>query len=237
MVQALAEAMEGVEVRKDIAVAEVLRGPSGFTLATKEGETFSAQVLILAAPAHAAARMLSKTDPKLAQQLRAIEYSSSATVSLAFRRADVKNPLDGHGYLIPRHEHRRALACTWTSEKFPNRAPEGSVLLRVFFGQGQGEFTLGEDEELLRTAAQEELDVTLGVRAKPLFARVFHWPLALPQYTLGHLQRVGEIHRRLITHPGLLLAGAAYDGVGIPDCIHSGQRAAGAAMEHLGHTG
>ncbi len=90
---------------------------------------------------------------------------------------------------------------------------------------------------MLRVAAQEELDTTLGLRAEPLFTRVFYWPRALPQYTLGHLQRVGAIQRRLATHPGLLLAGAAYKGVGIPDCIHSGQRAAEAAMDHLGHTG
>ena len=237
LVQSLVEAMEGVEIRKNTAVAEVLRSPSGFTLTAAEGETFSAEVLILAAPAYAAARMLSNTDPGLAQELSAIEYSSSATVSLAFRRADVKHPLDGHGYLIPRHEHRPALACTWTSEKFPHRAHEGMVLLRVFFGQGEGEFTWGEDEDMLRVAAQEELDATLGIQAEPLFIRVFHWPRALPQYTLGHLQRVGGIRRGLATRPGLLLAGAAYKGVGIPDCIHSGQRAAEAAMDYLGHPG
>ncbi|MCZ6530804.1 MAG: protoporphyrinogen oxidase [Chloroflexi bacterium] len=237
LVQALVKAMEGVEVRRNVAVAEILSGPSGFTLTTDDGETFSAQVVILAAPAYAAARMLSLTDPELAQELSAIEYSSSATVSLAFRREDVKHPLDGHGYLIPRHEHRAALACTWTSEKFPHRAPKGSALLRVFFGQGQGPSTWGEDEDKLRMAARDELDATLGLRAEPLFARVFHWPQALPQYTLGHLQRVGAIDRRLVTHPGLLLAGAAYDGVGIPDCIHSGQRAAEAAMNQFGRTG
>jgi len=237
LVQTLVVAMEQVEIRKNTAVAEVLRGPSGFTLTSEEGETLSAQVLILAVPAYAAARMLLKTDPELAQQLSAIEYSSSATVSLAYRRADVKHPLDGHGYLIPRQEHRPALACTWTSEKFPHRAPEGMVLLRVFFGQGQGEFSWGEDEDILRVAAQEELGTTLGIRADPLFARVFYWPRALPQYTLGHLQRVAAIQRRLATHPGLFLAGASYKGVGIPDCIHSGQRAAEAAMDYLGSTG
>ena len=237
LVQALVEAMEEVEIRKNTLVAEVIRSPSGFRLSTEEGETLSAQVVILAAPAYAAARMLWKAAPELAQELNAIEYSSSATVSLAYRRADIKHPLDGHGYLIPRQEHRPALACTWTSEKFSHRAPEGMVLLRVFFGQGQGEFTWGRDEDMLRVAAREELDTTLGLRAEPLFTRVFHWPRALPQYTLGHLQRVGVIRRRLATHPGLLLAGAAYRGVGIPDCIHSGQRAAEAALHYIGHTG
>ena len=235
LVRALAEAMEGgVETRINTAVAEILPRPSGFTLTTEAGEKFSAEIVILAAPAYAAARMLAPTDSELAQELGAIEYSSSATVSLAYRKADVKHPLEGHGYLIPRHEHRPALACTWTSEKFPHRAPGGSALLRVFFGRSQGESIWGEDGDQLLSAAREEVDATLGLRAEPLFARVFQWPRALPQYTIGHLQRVGLIRRRLVTHPGLLLAGAAYGGVGIPDYIHSGQRAAEAAMAHLG---
>ena len=237
LVRTLVEAMQEVEIRTNASIAEVSRGRSSFTLITEDGEEFNAQAVIIAAPAYAASSMLSQTDSELAQELNAIEYSSSATVSLAYRKADVKHPLDGHGYLIPRQEGKRALACTWTSEKFPHRAPDGHILLRIFFGQMEGGSLESDPDDLLLKAAQDELDETLGLRAEPLFARVFRSPRALPQYNLGHLRRVDVIRRRLDQTPGLSLAGAAYGGVGIPDCIYSGQRAAEDAMLHLNRAG
>jgi oxygen-dependent protoporphyrinogen oxidase len=163
--------------------------------------------------------------PELAALLDAIPYASTATVTLAYPLADVPRPLDGYGYVIPRREGRRALACTWTSTKFPHRAPEGMALLRVFVGRAGQESDIDWTEAGLLDIAREELRLTLGVTAAPMLARTFIWPDAMPQYNVGHPARVQRIMAGLERWPGLALAGNAYHGIGIPDCIHSGELA------------
>ena len=134
-------------------------------------------------------------------------------------------PLDGYGYVIPRREGRRALACTWTSTKFPHRAPEGYALLRVFVGRAGQERDIPWDEDSLLAIAREELRETLGIVAAPLLSRVFIWENAMPQYNLGHPEKLARIESALQRHPRLALAGNGYRGIGIPDCIHSGETA------------
>jgi len=131
--------------------------------------------------------------------------------------------LDGYGYVIPRRAGRKALACTWTSTKFPHRAPEGYALLRVFVGRAGQDIPWNEND--LLTLAREELNQTLGVTANPLVQRVFLWDKAMPQYNLGHPEILKRIDAALEKYPGLALAGNGYRGIGIPDCIHSGELA------------
>jgi oxygen-dependent protoporphyrinogen oxidase len=143
--------------------------------------------------------------------------------------------LDGYGYVIPRREGRRALACTWTSTKFPHRAPDGYALIRVFVGRaGQ---TIPWSESDLLTLAREELHQTLGITARPILSRVFLWEKAMPQYNLGHPELLRRIEVALEKHPGLALAGNGYRGIGIPDCIHSGELAVEKILNHKGHEG
>ncbi len=143
-------------------------------------------------------------------------------------------PLDRYGYVVPRVEGRPVLACTWTSAKWSHRAPEGFVVLRVFVGRfGQEEALAGSDDDLV-ALAREELRAVLGVVAAPSLTRVHRWPLGMPQYTLGHLDRLAAIEGRLATHRGLALAGNAYRGVGLPDCIRSGEAAAEAVRRQGG---
>lgn len=182
--------------------------------------------IILAAPAYATAEMLADSDRELSALLAQIPYVSTATISLAYRQADLPVSLDGYGYVIPRRAGRRALACTWTSTKFPHRAPQDMVLLRVFIGRAGQEANLPWDEAGLLTAARAELAQTLGLNAAPLLARVYRWEAAMPQYNLGHPQRLAAIDARLAHLPTLSLAGNGYRGIGIPDCIHSGEQAA-----------
>ncbi len=138
---------------------------------------------------------------------------------------DVSHPLDGYGYVVPRVEGSDVLACTWTSSKWEGRAPEGAVLVRVYAGRfGGRDVTEDSDEELVALARDEVR--FLGIEAEPRLARVHRWPLGMPQYVLGHPERLERIDAALGDHPGLALAGAAYRGVGIPDCIHSGEEAA-----------
>jgi oxygen-dependent protoporphyrinogen oxidase len=182
--------------------------------------------VIVAVGAPAAARLLAPVDRELAALLSRIEYASSAIVSLAFRRDDVAHRLDGFGFVVPAVEQRRILAGSFSSVKFGGRAPEGTVLVRVFIGGAcQGELAALDDESLV-TIAREELAVLLGTRGAPIFSDIARWPRSMPQYHLGHCQLVSEIEERAGRWTALALAGNAYHGVGIPNCIHSGQAAA-----------
>ena len=157
------------------------------------------------------------------------------SVSLAYRRAEIPHPLSGHGYVVPRGEGGPILACTWSSRKWAGRAPDGWELLRVFIGRAghlQQELATLPDEALV-ALAQEEIAARLGVSAPPRIVRVQRWPRGMPQYLLGHPERIARIEAAGRSHPGLFLAGSAYHGVGLPDCIASGERAAKAALAHL----
>jgi len=233
LVEALQANLRQTQVHLGASVKAIRRLEEGFELRTADGPPLRADAVILAAPAPAAAGMLAGMDEELVGLLASIEYVSTATVSLAFRSSDLPRPLDGHGYIIPRVEGREALACTWTSTKFPHRAPDGYALLRVFIGRaGQGDELLA-DERCLLDVARRELAQTLGLQAEPVVTRVYRWPQAMPQYNLGHPRRLEEIEARLRHLPGLFLAGAAYRGIGIPDCIRSGQEAARTALDYL----
>jgi len=191
----------------------------------ESGEVLTADGIILATPAFTSARILSSVNPDLASVLQSIHYASTATVTLAYHQSDVSRQLDGYGYVIPRREGRRALACTWTSTKFPHRAPPGCCLIRVFVGRAGQESDITWDENSLLELAREELELTLGITTKPLVTRVFIWEQAMPQYNLGHPEKLTKIETALEKYPGLALAGNGYRGIGIPDCIHSGELA------------
>ena len=134
--------------------------------------------------------------------------------------------MQGAGFIVPRSEGRKITACSWSSEKFKNRAPEDSILLRVFIGGDLSEALAEQDEPALIALARQELQAIMGITATPTLARAYRWHKANPQYDLGHSVRVAEIERTLAGLPGLHLAGAAYRGSGIPDCIQSGMNAA-----------
>ncbi len=219
----------GVDLRLNSRVKRIAYGGSQVSpwrVHLENAPPLEADALILAAPAYVSGDLLAEAAPSLARELRAIEYVSTATISLAYRQADLPRPLDGYGYVIPRREGRRALACTWTSTKFPHRAPDGYALLRVFVGRAGQERAIPWDEAGLLEIARRELRHTLGITAEPLLARVFRWEKAMPQYNLGHPERLARIESALANFPALALAGNGYRGIGIPDCIHSGELAA-----------
>ena len=162
----------------------------------------------------------------LATLLGEIPYASSATVSVGLRRADVPHPLDGFGFVVPRTERRAVFACTFSSVKYPGRAPEGHVLLRCFVGGALNEGLLESDDRALVDAARDELREALGITAEPVLTRVARWTKAMPQYHVGHGGRVETIEQCAAALPGLHLAGGAYHGVGIADCVRSGEAAA-----------
>jgi len=230
LVAALATRLQPGTVLLKQRVAGVERRGDRWRVATAEGADLDADRVIVATESHAAARMLRYVDPTLATLLAEIPYASSATVTLGYRRADVPHPLDGFGFVVPRTEKRALLACTFSSVKYAGRAPEGDVLLRAFVGGALNEAVLELDDAPLVMRARAELREALGITAAPALARVFRWPKAMPQYHVGHLARVETIERRAGALPGLDLAGGAYRGVGIADCVRSGEAAAERAL-------
>jgi oxygen-dependent protoporphyrinogen oxidase len=222
--------MSKVDMRLNTPVASITR-PSTFDVRLANGETLDADAVILATPAYVSGKLLESTAPSLAADLQSIPYASTATVTLAYHQADLPQPLDGYGYVIPRREGRRALACTWTSTKFPHRAPDGYALIRVFVGRAGQDADMPRDEPTLIGLAREELQLTLGITANPFITRVFVWENAMPQYNLGHPALLKRLDAALEKHPGLALAGNGYRGIGIPDCIHSGELAVEKILE------
>jgi len=230
LIRILATRLPPGTVRLKERATSVAREGAVWRVATAGGSCFEADALILSPEAHQSARLIRYQDPGLALLLEGIAYASSATVTLAYRRDDVRHPLDGFGFVVPQIERRPIIACTFSSVKYAGRAPEGHVLLRVFMGGALNESVLDADDGALLTTTRAELAELLGVVAEPLFTRVARYPKAMPQYHVGHLERAEAIDRAVLRHPGLRLAGGAYRGVGIADCVRSGEEAAQALI-------
>jgi oxygen-dependent protoporphyrinogen oxidase len=187
--------------------------------------------VVVALPAPAAAQVLRIVSPELAGELGAIQYTSSITVSLGYDLQVRQSLPPGFGFLVPRSEGKKLLAATFVHNKFPHRAPEDRALLRCFFAGRNVEdvWQLGDDQII--GIVRNELRQILGLRAEPLFARVYKWKSAMAQYSVGHLDRLDRIEGLRQQLPGLALAGNAYRGIGVPDCIRSGRDAATQLVE------
>ncbi|MBI5507096.1 MAG: protoporphyrinogen oxidase [Deltaproteobacteria bacterium] len=198
------------------------------------GERIEADAVCLATPAHASARIVESVAPELARSLNSIEYASSATVNLVYRRADIAHALDGFGFVVPAVERRTLLACTFSSIKYAGRAPSGKVLIRAFVGGALFPEACEMSDEAMTAGIRKDLGELLGVRAQPSDLLITRWPRSMPQYNVGHLGRVAHIDDEASRLPGLALAGAAFGGVGIPDSVRSGEAAAERLVTSLG---
>ncbi len=221
LVTALAD---GIDVRH----AEVETIESGFGVRAG-GEWIDADHVIIAGPAWSAASLVRGIDGALAESLDRIEYSSSLTLTLVYREFDGMRA--GFGFLVPAREKQRLAAGTFVGTKFPHRAPDGTIILRCFFGGIADAAILSESDESVERIAREELRRILGLTASPVHTSISRWPRAMAQYNVGHIGRVREIRDRVRKIPGLHLAGNAYEGIGIPDCIRTGRAAARAIIE------
>jgi protoporphyrinogen/coproporphyrinogen III oxidase len=218
----------GGSIRKTAEVVAISRVGERWKLAIAGGDSIEADAVICAAPAFAASRILSALAPRAAELLGAISYASAATVNLTFRESDFARPPEAFGFVVPACEHRRIIAGSFSSFKFEGRAPAGAILARAFVGgvMQQSMMRLSDDE--IVAAVRDEFRGLLGVDATPGFVEVRRWPDSMPQYEVGHLDRVAEIERIVAPIPAFAIAGAAYRGVGIPDCVRSGEQAADA---------
>ncbi len=229
LVNTIAARLDSAAVRAGVAVRRVSRRDSSWMVDAAPGAG-SFDSVILALPAFAAAELLDERNPELSAGLRQISYSSSVTVALAFDAAQVEMRgralPSGFGFLVPRGEGKRILACTFVHNKFAGRAPEGRLLLRAFLGGSADAEALELSDECVLRVVRQELSEILGLGAEPLFALIHRWPRAMAQYEVGHLERVAEIERLRLAQQGLYLIGNAYAGIGVPDCVRMGKEAA-----------
>jgi oxygen-dependent protoporphyrinogen oxidase len=204
-----------------------------YDVITDDGTAMAAHALIAAIPAYWAAELVRPLSPAAAGFLERISYASTATVSLVYESRELGTRLDGSGFVVPRVEGRDLLAATWTSLKWPHRASPNDVSVRCYVGGVGREAVLRQDDDSLIRCIREELHAIAGITATPRYVEVNRWERAMPQYVLGHLELVGRVEAALSRFPGLALTGAAYRGVGIPDCINDGTAAATVVMEYL----
>ena len=230
MVDAIVARLPAESVRLNCPVERIERFHDGWRLDLGAGSTLDCDDLIVASPSHVAAKLLTPIDAELARELGQIEHSGTAILSIGYDRAQIGHPLDGMGAVVPAIERSPILAISFSSQKYPHRAPEGKVLLRVFVGGARRPELAEMPEAELRPMVLSHLERLLAIRGEPCFSDISHWPRTMPQYHVGHRQLVARIEARVGRLSGLHLAGNAYHGVGIPDCIHGGEQAAERAV-------
>ena len=233
LTNALEAAIGFDRIEKNVKVQSIRRETSGRWNIDTERDSQVFDAIVLAIPARAAAKIVSGANEILANKLSKIESASAAVVNLLFKRSDVSQGLNGFGFVVPSTENRTILAASVISNKFKGRASDDCVAVRAFAGGVlQPEKLRLPDADIVKLV-RADLEYYLGVKSEPLTEHVTRFPDSMPQYNLGHAGRVQEIMSAVGNMPGIYLAGNSYHGVGIPDCISSGNRAAGAVIEYL----
>ncbi len=204
-----------------------------YRLELEGGATVEAEAVVLATPAYMSAGLMQSIDRESATLLDQIPYASTITISMAYAEREIGHRLRGYGFVVPRIENRGLIAATWSSMKWAGRAPSGQCLIRCYLGGRGREDLLELDDADLTNHACRELDAMAGIQSRPFHVEVYRWPRAMPQYVCGHRARVRRIRQGVARYPGLYLTGAAYDGIGIPDCIRDAGNTAQSLSDFL----
>jgi oxygen-dependent protoporphyrinogen oxidase len=236
MTDALVSRIPATALRTNAAIESVKSESGKWLVVSAGGHTAEFDGVIIATPAYAAAGLLGNTESELASELHAIPYSSSISVALGYDQKTRAALPAGFGFLVPRRENRRLLAATFVHNKFPNRVPENLALIRCFLGGSRDEAILQCSDDELQDLIRREVQQILGVTTEPIFIRIYRWKRAMAQYNVGHSARVERIKDLITSRPGLAIAGNAYGGIGVPDCVRSGSEAAAKIMQDLGIT-
>ncbi len=226
LIRALVSALAQDKVRLHAAVSTVEADASGYRVSLASGERLQARAVVLATPAFVTAPMVNTLDRELASLCSQVPYASAATVALAFKREQVRHPLNGSGFVVPRSEKTGILAGSWLSSKWPHRAPDGVALMRAFLGGARDPQALDRSDAEMTRIALDAFTPLVGISGPPFLTRVYRWPQANAQHEVGHEQRLRQIAARLAAHQGLFVTGSGFRGVGIPDCVADGRATA-----------
>ncbi|MFC4769636.1 protoporphyrinogen oxidase [Effusibacillus consociatus] len=236
LVDKLAEVLGPEVIRTSIGVREIKKGTNEnnqppYELILENGDKFEADAVVVTVPAFESARMLPQSfEP--AATLEKIPYASVATAVMAFPAASITYPLDGTGFVVPKKEGRTITACTWVSSKWMHTAPPDQVLIRCYVGRAGDEEIVDESDESILTKVRQDLKDIMGIEAEAIYTSITRWRKSMPQYTVGHLDRLNAFEKEATKQlPGLFFAGAGFTGLGIPDCIQQGKEAAARVLE------
>ena len=225
-----------VQLRSGVKVREIAassRPPASYQIILEDGQTLRADAVVVTTPTYNSSTLLKQMSPELATALNDIPYASTATVSLAYKTEKVSSLIQGFGFVVPRRENRALLAATWSSQKWADRSKPEDTLIRAYAGgRGREAIVEKEDREIV-SIVQEELTAMAGMAAAPHYVEIHRWTRGMPQYVLGHQKRLSTIEQLVKDWPGLYLAGAAFRGIGIPDCIRDGMRAGQETIQKL----
>jgi len=211
----------GQRIRTGYKAVSVEKTGHGYNLFFADGSSMEAGSVILAAPAYATAEVLKGLDISLSRTISAIPYPALSVVCLGYKKEKIQSSLDGFGFLIPSREKRQILGTLWDSSIFPNRAPEGYVLLRSMVGGARASSLARENDQKIMSSVRSEIADIMGINASPDFARVYRHEMAIPQYNVGHRDRLAEIDSILVKYPDLYITGNAFRGIGVNDCIEN----------------
>ncbi len=225
LVSALVTRLPGGTLRTGAGVSTI-EGTGPFTVHLESGDRVEARAVIVAAPAWAATSILEPLDAEIGRLIGQVRYASSATVAIGVHREQVRHPLQGSGFVVPRPERKALMAASCVSSKWPHRAPQGFALLRGFVGGAYDQGVLEQSDSRIVDAVFAELSSLLGISGTPQLARVYRWPRGSAQHEVGHLERMAEIDRRLAAYPGLFVTGSGFRGTGISDCVADGRATA-----------
>ena len=230
LVDAVTARIDPASIRISTAVSAIGKNGTGWTVEA-DGARENYDAVIFASPAWAAGALLAPIDPQLGEDLGTIPYSSSITVNLVYDESRLGNLPEGFGFLVPAVEGRAMLACTFVQRKFLGRTPPGKAVFRAFLGGIRNEHLMAEPDETLVSTVRRELSDILGEKTfsanvEPEYTQVTRWRRAMAQYSVGHQERIARVNERVAALPGLRLAGNAYDGIGIQDCIRLGRKVA-----------
>lgn len=232
-VDAIEAKLEPGTVLKGIRVDKVSKQDAAYNLRLSSGETIEADSILVSA-SHEAALHIFADHEHIFDSFRNIPSTSVATVAMAFPESAIKQDIDGTGFVVSRNSDYTITACTWTHKKWPHTTPEGKALLRLYVGRPGDEAVVDlPDDEIIKIAL-EDLNKTMDIQAQPEFAVVSRWKEAMPQYTVGHKERVAKLKTDLANElPGVFVGGSSYEGVGLPDCIDQGEAAVEKIMSYL----
>jgi oxygen-dependent protoporphyrinogen oxidase len=225
LIRKLTERLQPV-IRKGRRVSSICRSGECWEIRDDSGVTAQAKRIVIACPTYAAARVVKDLDPELSAAFQAISYAPIIVVATGHRREDVRHPVDGFGFLIPRNQGLRTLGSIWTSSIFEARAPEGFIQFRSMLGGAGDPSVLELSDDHLWETLRRELDPLIGIRNDPSFMRIYRWERGIPQFKLGHRERRATIEKLVSSHPGLFISGNAYYGVSLNDCVKMAYRVA-----------